>query len=242
MSCEKQPLSREVYSSNADPAKCLTEMKPVDSGTNIEQDGKSTTGTSCNMQQSDNINSTNPSTSSLKTEDKISLNCSNETQTDIPPIPTNNYSNLNVKSDMSTQHNAFKMESGAFKSDGQAFEGNSSPHLQDKENQDVKEYELGNDNKDRKANDSADGRRCESAAVESKDASCGTQNFDCPKDLNLNEGKQVVELGAGAARNIGGREDPGIPYDWVSVKIISFSRVINVLFLPKEYIVTCIVR
>jgi hypothetical protein len=181
-------------------------MKLVDSGTNIEQDAKNSTVTSCNMQQSGNINSTNPPPSSLKTEDKISLNCSNETQTDIPPIPTNNYSNLNVKSDMSTQHNAFKMESGAFKSDGQAFERNSSPH------------ELSNESKDRKANDSADGRRCETVAVESKDASCGTQNFDCPKDLNLNEGKQVVELGPGAARNMGGREDPGIPYDWVSCK------------------------
>ncbi|PNF37539.1 hypothetical protein B7P43_G13810 [Cryptotermes secundus] len=205
ISCEKQPLSREGYSSNGDPAKCLTEMKPVDSGTNTEQDGKSSTVTSCNMQQSGNI-----PPSSLKTEDKISLNCSNETQTDIPLILTNNYGNLNVKSDMSTQHNAFKMESGVFKSDGQAFERNSSPHLRD-----VKEYELGNDSKDRKANDSADGRRCESM-VESKDASCGTQNFDCPKDLNLNEGKQVVELGAGAARNMGGREDPGIPYDWAT--------------------------
>jgi hypothetical protein len=206
-SCEKQQLSREVYSSNSDPVKCLTEMKPVDSGTNIEQDAKSSTVKSCNMQQSGNINSSNPPPpSSLKTEDKISLNCSNETQTDIAPIPANNYSNLSVKSDMSTQHNAFKMESGAFKSDGQAFERNSSPH------------EVSNESKDRKANDSADGRRCESVAVESKDASCGTQNFDCPKDLNLNEGKQVVELGPGAARNMGGREDPGIPYDWVSSK------------------------
>jgi hypothetical protein len=34
--------------------------------------------------------------------------------------------------------------------------------------------------------------------------------------VNLNEGKHLVELGAGAMRNIGGKEDPGIPYDWVS--------------------------
>jgi hypothetical protein len=216
ISREKQPLLREGCSSNSDPVKLLTDMKPVDSGPNIEPDRKSSAIASCNLQQSVSINSTNPPPSSLKTEDKISLNCSNETQTDIPPIPANNYSNLNVKSDMSTQHNAFKMETGEIKSDSQTFARNPSPHFQDKEIREAKDCELGNESKDRKANDSVDGRRCESVTVESKDASCGTQNFDGPKDLNLNEGKQVVELAPGAARNLGGREDPGIPYDWVS--------------------------
>jgi hypothetical protein len=187
ISCEKQPLTR-------DPVKLLADMKPVDSGTNIEQDRKSSSIASCNVQQNVNINSTNPPPSSVKTEDKASLNCSNETQTDIPPIPANNYGNLNVKSDMSTQHNAFKVETGAIKSDGH------------KEGRDAKECELGNLSEDKKASDNA-----ESVTVESKDASCGTQNFDCPKDLN-----QVVEVAPGAARNLGGREDPGIPYDWVS--------------------------
>jgi hypothetical protein len=237
--CENRQLSREGYCSNSNSVKCLNDMKPVGSGTNNEQDGKSNTVSPCSIQQSGNIMCGNPPPPSLKAEDKISINCSNETQTDIPTIPTKNYGSLNVKSDISgmsdisTQHNSFKMESGSFKSEShsqmervKAFERSSSPHFRDKETKDMKEYELSNESKDRKPNDSVDGRRCESLAVESKDASCGTQNFDCPKDLNLNEGKQLVELGPGAARNIGSREDPGIPYDWVSNRNV----VINILF------------
>jgi hypothetical protein len=229
MTCENRQLSRDGYCSNSNSVKCLNDVKPVISGTNNEQDGKSNTVSPCNIQQSGNIMCGNPPPPSLKAEDKISINCSNETQTDVPTISTKNYGSLNIKSDisglsdMSAQHNAFKMESGSFKSDSHSqmermkgFERSSSPHFQDKETKDLKEYELSNENKDRKPSDSVDGRRCESLAVESKDASCGTQNFDCPKDLNLNEGKQLVELGPGAARNIGSREDPGIPYDWVS--------------------------
>ncbi|KAJ9600700.1 hypothetical protein L9F63_026162 [Diploptera punctata] len=33
-------------------------------------------------------------------------------------------------------------------------------------------------------------------------------------DLNLNEGKHLVELGTGSARGFNIKEDPGIPYDW----------------------------
>lgn len=234
--CGNQQLSREGYGSNSNSVKCVNDVKPVSSGTN-EQNGKSNTVSPCNIQLSGNVMCVNPSPPSLKTEDKISINCSNETQTDIPAIATNKYSSLNIKSDtsgmsdISTQHNAFKMESGPFKSDGhsQMERGrSSSPHFRDKETKDMKECELNNESKDRKTNVNMDGRRCESLSVESKDASCGTQNFDCPKDLNLNERKQLVELGPGAARNIGSREDPGIPYDWVSN-----GNLIIVLFYTK---------
>jgi hypothetical protein len=199
-------------------------VKTVGSGTSNEQEGASKTAASSNLQQSDGIKPTNSPPSCLKTEDKISVNCSSETQTDVQAIPANNYSSSNVKadisgmSDMSAQHNAFKMESGGFKSDSlsqmetvKALES-VSPHFREKETRDMKEYDVSNECKDRKLSEGMDGGRCESLAVESKDVSCGTQSVD----LNLNEGKQLVELGAGAIRNIGGKEDPGIPYDWVS--------------------------
>jgi len=224
--CDNQQVSRESYSSNSDSIKCLSDVKTVSSGTNNEQEGTSNTvASSANVQQNDSVKPTNSPPSSLKTEDKISLNCSNETQTDVQAIPSNNYSSSNVKSDISgmsdmsaAQHNAFKMESGVFKSDSlsqmetvKALESASS-HFREKETRDMKEYDLSNEHKDGKLNESVDGGRCESLTVESKDASCGTQSMD----LNLNEGKHLVELGAGAMRNIGGKEDPGIPYDWVS--------------------------
>jgi hypothetical protein len=224
-SCENQQVSRESYSSNSDAIKCLNDVKIVSPGTNNEQELKSNTvSPSSEMQQNDSIKSVNSPPSSLKTEDKISLSCSNETQTDAQAIPANNYSSSNVKSDisgmsgMSAQHNAFKVESGTFKSDSlsqmetaKAFDS-VSPHFQEKEARDVKECDLNSECKDRKFNESMDGGRCESLTVESKDASCGTQSMD----LNLNEGKHLVELGAGAMRTVGGKEDPGIPYDWVS--------------------------
>ena len=96
----------------------------------------------------------------------------------------------------------------------------SSSQFQSKE-RDIKEFEVNSDNKDIKPIEGIDGRRNDNMVVESKDASCGTPNFDCPKDLNLNDGKHVgVELGTGSSRGFNIKEDPGIPYDWVSIVII----------------------